>query len=142
MIISCEKCNKKFEVPENAIPETGRILQCGTCSHKWHYIKKNLILPEEEKNLEKDITKNNDRVDSTSQNIENKLKEDKSIKKEKKKLGFFNYLLVLIISFVALIILIDTFKFQISYILPNIDFFLNSLYETFKDIYLFIKDLF
>ena len=37
MIISCEKCNKKFELSDELIPEEGRLLQCGSCSHKWHY---------------------------------------------------------------------------------------------------------
>ena len=37
MIISCENCNKKFELEDHLIPETGRFLQCGSCSHKWHY---------------------------------------------------------------------------------------------------------
>ena len=38
MIISCIKCNKKFAVEDKLIPELGRILQCGSCSHQWHYI--------------------------------------------------------------------------------------------------------
>jgi len=48
---------------------------------------------------------------------------------------------VFIISFAALIILLDTFKNQLSSIIPNIDLILNNLYETLKDIYLFFKDL-
>ena len=40
MIISCENCGKKFEVSDDLIPENGRFLQCGSCSHKWHYIQK------------------------------------------------------------------------------------------------------
>ena len=43
MIISCEKCNKKFELEDNLIPETGRLLQCGSCSYQWHYIPTNKI---------------------------------------------------------------------------------------------------
>ena len=38
MIISCEKCNKKFELSDELVPDEGRLLQCGSCSHKWHYI--------------------------------------------------------------------------------------------------------
>ena len=38
MIISCEKCNKKFELSDELVPDKGRLLQCGSCSHKWHYI--------------------------------------------------------------------------------------------------------
>ena len=38
MIISCEKCNKKFEISDDLIPSKGRILQCGSCMHKWHFV--------------------------------------------------------------------------------------------------------
>ena len=40
MIIECEKCSKKFEVQDNLIPVKGRLLQCGSCAFKWHYIPK------------------------------------------------------------------------------------------------------
>ena len=39
-------------------------------------------------------------------------------------------------------ILLDTFKYPISLILPDIEFILESLYETLKDIALFVQDLF
>ena len=35
----------------------------------------------------------------------------------------------------------DTFKADIYSIFPNLDFYLNSLYETLEDIFLFFKDL-
>ena len=35
MIISCPKCSKKFQVPDNAIPKTGRTVQCSSCSNEW-----------------------------------------------------------------------------------------------------------
>ena len=37
MIISCENCNKNFEVDSALIPENGRLLQCSACNHKWFY---------------------------------------------------------------------------------------------------------
>ena len=39
MIITCEKCSKNFSINDNLIPETGRLLQCGSCDHKWFYNK-------------------------------------------------------------------------------------------------------
>ena len=59
-----------------------------------------------------------------------------------KKINILSFLIVLIISFVALIILADTFKNLIKLLIPGFDLILNSLYETLKDIILFIKDLF
>ena len=37
MIIQCENCNKKFEIQDNLIPDDGRLLECGSCAHQWHY---------------------------------------------------------------------------------------------------------
>ena len=48
MIISCENCNKKFEVSDNLIPAQGRLLQCSGCDHKW-FFKKTEILIEKKK---------------------------------------------------------------------------------------------
>ena len=37
MIISCYQCHKKFEIDSNLIPKDGRLLECGSCNHKWFY---------------------------------------------------------------------------------------------------------
>ena len=63
------------------------------------------------------------------------------MKKKKKLNKILNYILVSIISFIALIILLDTFKKQLSVIIPNIETILYNLYESIKDIILFFKDL-
>ena len=52
-----------------------------------------------------------------------------------------SYIVVSILSFIALIILLDTFKTSLYDFFPNLEFFLFSFYETLKDIELFIKDL-
>ena len=35
MILSCNSCGKKFVVPDNAITEAGRLVQCSACGNKW-----------------------------------------------------------------------------------------------------------
>ena len=35
MILSCNSCEKKFVVPDQAITSTGRTVQCGSCGNKW-----------------------------------------------------------------------------------------------------------
>ena len=37
MIVSCPNCKKKFQIDANLLPEEGRDLQCGSCSHVWFY---------------------------------------------------------------------------------------------------------
>ena len=152
MIISCKKCNKKFELADNLIPSTGRFLQCGSCSYQWHYIPEGKIELVDEvkdnvkatdqvkKSLQKPIKKRIERHKPLAkQNIHQSYSEEPETKK--RKIGFFSFLLVTIISLVSLVILVDTFKLQLSSIIPNIDFYLVSLYDTLKDIFLFFTDL-
>ena len=40
MIIECKNCKKRFIVNENDIPQSGRMVQCGSCSTKWLQIPK------------------------------------------------------------------------------------------------------
>ena len=148
MIISCDQCDKKFEIESNLIPKEGRLLECGSCNHKWFYkqdIKDKtdeIIIKPQLKNIEeedidpirKDISqiKELDTSSEKKENIENK---------KIKKIGVLNIIIVFIISFVALIILVETFKKPISIYIPNIEFILNSLHEILRDIILFFKDL-
>ena len=152
MIISCEKCNKKFELNDNLIPKTGRLLQCGSCSYQWHFVPDNKI---ELVNEVKNNVKTSDQVKKTIQKpIKEKIKkrstaQNKNIHQsyleetgsKERKIGFLSFLLVLIISLASLVILLDTFKHQLSSFIPNIDFYLASLYDTLKDIFLFFTDL-
>ena len=146
MIISCEKCNKKFEISDELIPDNGRLLQCGSCSYQWHYIPTsriklvNEIDPNESTvKIEKTHHKKKVKKSKTKDNIN--VSNNEFEPKKQKKIGFLSYLLVLIISFIALVIILDTFKsFLVSFV-PNVDFYLSSLYESLKDIFLFFKDL-
>ena len=159
MIIECINCNKKFEVNPELIPEKGRSIQCGSCNHKWFYKKdtQETILeindetPVENTNQEikinKDITE--DKVDTnkiTEEIVKDKIEskkndETKTLKKSNILSKIISYLIVAIISFVALIIVLDTFKTPLNNIFPNLELLLYNLYETFEDIGLFLKDL-
>ena len=35
MIIQCKSCNKSFNVPDDAIGNNGRLVQCSSCGNKW-----------------------------------------------------------------------------------------------------------
>ena len=39
MIITCNNCNKKFDIDSTLIPDKGRLLQCASCDHKWFFKK-------------------------------------------------------------------------------------------------------
>jgi len=157
MIVSCEKCTKKFNIRDDLIPDEGRLLQCGSCNHKWFYELPNQNLYIGEKNTD-DLTSNESVINQEKKFIEKIVKKSMSVEnkkiinddkkninktsiKLKKNSNFLKQTIVLIISIIALIILIDTFKFQIEKYIPGINLALNNLYETLKDLSLFAKDL-
>ena len=155
MIIVCTNCNKKFEVDPELIPEKGRSIQCGSCDHKWFYkkgaqettseindvptgdeIKQEIKISEhvaDEKKIIEEIVE--DKIEFKQNNEEKPLKKSNILNK------IISYLIVAIISFVALIIVLDTFKTPLNNIFPNLELILFNLYETFEDIGLFLKDL-
>ena len=155
MIIECTNCNKKFEVDPELIPEKGRSIQCGSCDHKWFYKKEsqektseiNDVTLVDEIKREIKITKDvADEKKTIEKIVENKIEfkqnnEEKPLKKSNILNKIISYLIVAIISFVALIIVLDTFKTPLNNIFPNLELILFNLYETFEDIGLFLKDL-
>ena len=169
MIITCNNCNKKFDIDSTLIPDKGRLLQCASCDHKWFFKKEvleNMVSPidedinidsinifdqnssstneekslldvpkdEVEVDLKEEIKEKNEININESTQINNKLKKQKNFK-------ILNIFIVAIISSVAFIIIVDTFKYPIGKIVPNIEFILYNLYESIKDISLFIRDL-
>ena len=163
MIISCPECNKRFNINQNLIPNDGRLLQCSNCMHKWHFIiKKNDKIIEdpiiseqvitEDKNQENKINpsekftpienKTIEKELKKTQKVKNKVKkkEQKRIKKDK-PIKLVNMLIVIIISVAALIIIIDTFRLELSKYMPFLNPMLNNFYAILADINSFIKDL-
>ena len=169
MIITCNNCNKKFDIDSNLIPDKGRLLQCASCDHKWFFKKEaleNTVSP-----IDEDISIDNVNIfdqnssstdveesvlnapkDEVEVDLEEEIKEKIGINinestqvntkpKKQKNFKILNIFVVVIISFVAFIIIVDTFKYPIGKIVPNIEFILYNLYESIKDISLFIRDL-
>ena len=152
MIITCPSCKKSFQIDSSLIPIEGRNLKCGSCGHVWFFKneEKNLelkteIIPnikiESDKKIQKKINVNEKNL--RDEIINNK---DKALIKyeEGSKITLTNllgYIVVSILSFIALIILLDTFQIQLSSIFPNLELLLYNLYETMKDMLLFVRDL-
>ena len=151
MIITCENCAKSFNIQDSLIPNDGRELQCGSCSYKWFFKKfENTITFKNQisETLPKDDKLDNDNINidlpSKDNETKKKYKEPKSkseIIENKKNPKIIKNSLVLIISIMALIILLDTFKYQLNNYIPELDSILNNLYESLKDLSLFFNDL-
>ena len=148
MIIACPLCKKNFEINQKLIPLDGRMLQCGSCDHQWLFkFKDETKISKEETTIdevprdefikeesipEKKIDINIEEINLTEKNTE---------LQNKNKLNYFNIILVGIISFIALILVLETFKVYLSSIFPNIEILLNNLYQSLEDMKLFTLDL-
>ena len=160
MIITCPCEKKKFEIDSSLIPAEGRELQCGSCSRVWFFKKKNqssrplnlsknfnlktnnkeisektIDTPDFDIDLKQENTEN---IDDTQKLDQTEKKKDKQIEKENK---FFSYLFVFFISLIALVALLDTLKTPLISIFPALEIVLFNLFETLRDIKLFIIDL-
>ena len=145
MIIICPCCEKKFEVDSNLIPEKGRMLKCGSCDETWFFNPSLQKSSQDSKDIKTDkkseIVENNDEITSDDEQTKNE------IKKINKSSNFgvgkiLSYLIVIIISFIGVIVVLETFKTPLGNIFPGLEFMLYSLFETIKDIFLFFKNLF
>ena len=146
MIIECINCHKKFKINTDLIPENGRLLQCGSCNHKWHYTR--VIVDDTPIKLD---NKNPNNIGSAKKNFDTNtslisekiVKPQKKIlvKKNSKKISFLNLVFVFLITCVAILIVIDTFQPQLILLFPEIEFVIYHFYETANDIILFMKDL-
>ena len=156
MIIVCPWCKKKFEIESNLIPEKGRLLKCGSCDHTW-FFNKNLIEGNKiNEDLSLPIRQKKEKIAETlkSSNNQNERQKNKKLDKKGSEIikyepsstftasYFLSYILVFLVSFIGLIIILDTFKTPLYSIFPQIEFILFNLFETIIDIQLFIKDLF
>ncbi len=164
MIISCPNCNKKFRINQNIIPISGRLLQCSNCKYKWHFkiekkdeihdgsIKQEkVILENKSEEIKINSTENVSLIEENTKKEQiNKKKVIKKTKKIKQKInqtsndmpvGILNIIIILIISFLAIVIVLDTFKIELSKYMPFLNPMLDSFYAIIADINSFIKDL-
>ena len=147
MIIICPCGEKKFEVDGNLIPEKGRTLQCGSCDHKWFFKKdeneivNNTLKLEEKDKIEPNEIAINDELSLPDNQPNITIENNNNIKWTFSLLKIFNYFIFLIITLIAVIVFLDTFKYNLTSIFPNLELFLYNLYESIKDIKLFINDL-
>ena len=149
MIIVCPSCGKNFNVDEDLIPDKGRLLKCGSCNQTWFFNKNenieikpstNKVFVEEKSNIKQK------KIRKPVSNFSTNIKKGSELVKYQPKYNFtfakfLSYIIVSIITFVAIIIVLDTFKDPLSDIFPNLELVLYNLFETLRDLILFAKDL-
>ena len=166
MIISCNSCEKKFVVPDQAITLEGRIVQCGSCGNKWRQfpLKKevgkkidNIVTEKTVKkpqtNKKRPVRKKKKReIDLYSPeylakkhgiNLDastNSLKSKNSTNKEM-SFGFYAYLLILIVFLIFFLKLLYFFQDKFIALFPFTEIYLGILFEIITNIFHFWRDL-
>ena len=163
MIIQCINCNKNFEVSSTLIPQVGRNIECGSCNHTWFYTHNTEIAPNnisetmkenkvpQTNEIKKNIISNDNEEDQNKIDIiindsSEKTPEFADHGRIKKSTNFsigkiLSYFVVGIITFVALIIILNTFETQLNTKFPSLELIMYNLFETIEDISLFLKNL-
>tara|TARA_B100000767_G_C19570607_1_gene453042 strand:+ start:86 stop:607 length:522 start_codon:yes stop_codon:yes gene_type:complete len=148
-LLQCSKCNYKWFFKPELIDETiiKNELSKPNEETKIFEDKSNYIKTQSPKNvdfLEKQ-SKNDLIIDTETAEKKEKINSGIDLKNDttkiKKNYSVLGLIIVFILSFIAIIIILDTFEGPISKVMPNIEFLLYSLYETINDIKLFLKDL-
>ena len=122
-------------------------MKCGSCDQTW-FFNKNVSEQTEplidKPTKQKKIVYKDENIDKSVSSVP--IKPRSELIKYKPKYNFtfgkfLCYIIVSIITFFAIIIILDTFKNPLSSIFPNLELILYNLFETLRDIILFAKDL-
>ena len=167
MILSCNSCEKKFVVPDNAIGVDGRLVQCSSCGNKWKQFPINQRVVQKEKKVKTaQIRKESPKIIKKSKQkkvkkktgpdlyspeylakkhgirIDTKpiVKNKSSDTKTKVKFGFYNTLIVFIIFIISIIRIIYFSENAIISYVPSAESYLSYLFETIRNIKEIIED--
>ncbi len=161
MLVNCNSCQKKFVVPDSAITDSGRLVQCGSCGNKWtQYPNKNITTNETvfvEKATPK-IKVNTVKKTKPKKNlytaeylrkkhglvIENSGSQlDKKIKKNpkmKSSFGFYSYLIFLFVFAITLFGILELTNEIIVMKYPFLELYINYFYEVIEIIKLSLTE--
>ena len=157
MILSCNSCDKRFVVPDNAISATGRLVQCSSCGNKWTQfpienktkpkkeISKIKSTPKKIKSPTKKKVKKKTGPDLYSPEylakkhgikigekptVKNKLTKDKA----KISFGFYSFLIVSIVITISILRLLYFTQDIIVEKFPVSEIYINYLFESIRNI--------
>ena len=162
MIISCNSCEKKFVIPDQAITIKGRVVQCGSCGNKWKQYPKNeeKILPLKKNNRipkpsvtkkpkpKKKTTKRKREIDLYSPEYLAKkhginLNETnyKPVAKDKVYFGFYSSLIIFLVFVIAFSRILYFLQGFIITKLPFTEIYLEYFFENIRNIFEIWKSL-
>ena len=164
MIINCKACEKKFVVPDQAIPTKGRLVQCSSCGNKWEQFplanktskisldqkiktkkvqKKRIIKKSNKKNNTKEVSLYSPEYLEKKHGIS--LKSEKSnhddFKNKNISFGFYNALILFIVITIAGAKALYFFQDFLIEKAPFTEFYLNYFFESIRNIFEIWKNL-
>jgi predicted Zn finger-like uncharacterized protein len=170
MKIQCNSCSKTFSVPDNAITDSGRLVQCSSCGNKWKQfpvkinqdhinpviiekkIKQENISPVIIKKIKKVKKKRKKSVNLYSKEyLEKKhgLKiinpsqlEVVSKENNKNTFGFYSYLITFVVFILTLFGILNYTKEILIFNFPFLESQIYYLYETLDNLKIIIMDIF
>jgi len=168
MIISCNSCDKKFVVPDNAISDSGRLVQCSSCGNKWKQFPINRNI-KSKKQVSK-IKSASKKIKSSTKITKRKIKtktgpnlyspeylakkhgirldskpelKNKTIKdKIKVNFGFYSFVIVLAVITIFILRLLYFTQEIIIEKLPILEIYIDYLFESITNIKDIIQNLF
>ena len=167
MILECKSCQKKFLVPDSAITNDGRLVQCSSCGNKWTQFPINKKIENKQKidtkkNIEKKvsnkITKKRKINKRTGPSIYSKeylekkhgisLNESKPKKIKNKThnmpsvsyFGFYSYIIFNLIIIVFLFGVLNLTKEMLVSSFPFLEIYIEYLYENLNNFSVLFKD--
>ena len=166
MILSCNSCEKKFVVPDQAITAAGRMVQCGSCGNKWKqfpikneieessFVRKNIIRetaksPKISKPKKKKAKKSREidlyspeylqKKHGISLNNVTASKHNKS--HDNVSFGFYNSLILLIVILIAVSKGLHFSQELIVQKLPFTEFYFDYYFESIRNVFEIWKNL-
>ena len=166
MILSCNSCEKRFVVPDQAITSAGRMVQCSSCGNKWKQfpikseiikttqpkqgnIKKTPITPKVTKTKKKKVKKTRE-INLYSPeylkikhgiSLDNEKTSKNELPNEKVSFGFYNSLILFFVIIIALSKSLHFFQDLIIQRLPFTEFYLNYFFESIRNVFEILKNL-
>ena len=164
MIISCNSCEKKFVVPDQAISIEGRVVQCGSCGNKWkQYPKNEEKIPSVKVKKNKKIPKISEtKIPKPKKKISKKKREinlyspeylakkhginlnetnDRPVKKNKVLFGFYSSLFIFLVFVIAFSRILYFFQDFIITKLPITEIYLKYFFENIRNLFEIWKSL-
>jgi len=168
MILSCNSCEKKFVVPDNAISASGRLVQCSSCGNKWTQFPVDKKVKGKEKVTK--IKSPPKKIQSPAKAFKRKVRkktgpdlyspeylakkhgikidsnqnlEKKSDKvKTKVNFGFYSFVIILTVFIISFLRLIYFAQDIIIEKIPIAEIYLNYLFESIRNIKEIIQNFF